>query len=856
MDHPATTETHRRIAYFPALDGIRAATMFAIFAFHAEGARYLQGGYLAVSTFFTLSGFLITSLLTAEFESRGSIGLRAFWRRRFRRLLPASWLTLAFVAGPFAWWFATGAQMSKLRGDLVASLFQVLNWHDILQGSRYFELSGRPSPVFHFWSLAIEEQFYLVFPLLVVALYRGRHRHRRLLVGIATLATISAILGTLVLHGDRAYFGTDTRAFDILIGAALALALGRPRMFQALWAQRSASASGIVASFAIVWTWFTWTSGTEAQASGRFLLYCLMGVFVILGAINPGPLQWVLSRRPLVWLGTISYGMYLFHVPMIQMLNQDVLHLASGPRLAIQMAATIAAAALSSRYLEMPIRQHRMLQSVWSRRITPAVSATIIIVFAATAPSVNPARAQSFEKGATTLRAALTTKRIPVVATGDASAIPSLRPTSEFRVKIAAPDSCGYGRSGGLVGEAMDPFALRNRGMTCNQEWQRVAGIIDSFLPSVVVAAPFARDRSPRALTGEGAVQTLESSEMRQWLRAELEVARARFTARGARVIWVRAVGADDPSVTQYNAALSAVAGELDTVADTEDVARLAQSLARSPAPRTTVDDGVPVDPATIPGAPHVPPVATTGKVRIAVFGDSVAYGMAYGLQLWANRATGADVVNWGRFHCPIARGGRIRFQEAEEAFQDSCDWGPILPSNIETTNPNVVAIVSGAWDFTDRLLPGDTKWRAPGDPVFDNYFLREFAALVDMLGARGARVVVLTHHHVEVGKNFGFRGLPESQPARVDRLNEMFRSVAASRSDFVSILEFGAWMGGLPKGETSSAYLADGLHLRDEMSYAVAQWLGPDLLAIARGEAPVVPDPALQADPGPLPGK
>ena len=222
----------RRIGYFPALDGIRAFTILAVFAFHGEGSNYLPSGYLSVATFFTLSGFLITSLLTSEYDSAYRIQLRTFWSRRFRRLLPVSWLTLLFVAGPYSWWFATGAQLTKIRGDVVASLFQVVNWRFILDGRAYFEATGRPSPLHHFWTLAIEEQFYILFPLLVVLVYRGRHRRRTLAGVLLVLAIGSAVLGVVVLGGDRAYFGTDTRAAEILIGALLAVWMRTPAPFR------------------------------------------------------------------------------------------------------------------------------------------------------------------------------------------------------------------------------------------------------------------------------------------------------------------------------------------------------------------------------------------------------------------------------------------------------------------------------------------------------------------------------------------------------------------------------------------------------------------------------------------------
>jgi len=223
--------------FVPGLDGIRAVAVLGVMLYHG-GAPMATGWFLGVNMFFVLSGFLITSLLLGEWARRLSIRLGQFWARRARRLLPALLLMLVGVAA-YARFFATPGEFADLRLDSLSTLFYVANWHFIVSGSNYFAAAAQPSPLSHMWSLAIEEQFYIVWPpVVLVLLHLGRRLRpsRRLLPVLA-----AAVLGALAsaadmrwsfLHGasvTRLYEGTDTRCQDILVGASLAIGL-------AIWA--------------------------------------------------------------------------------------------------------------------------------------------------------------------------------------------------------------------------------------------------------------------------------------------------------------------------------------------------------------------------------------------------------------------------------------------------------------------------------------------------------------------------------------------------------------------------------------------------------------------------------------------
>jgi peptidoglycan/LPS O-acetylase OafA/YrhL len=214
-------------AYRPALDGLRAVSVAAVVAYHLDYG-WAGGGFLGVDVFFVLSGYLISSLLLSEWARRGRIDLRAFWARRARRLLPAVFLLLLALAA-YAAIAAPADQLDRLRGDALATLLYVQNWWLILQGQSYFDLYAAPSPLRHAWSLAIEEQFYLLWPLVVFAALRGRGESRRPILLTCLLGTFASAAWMWAcfdpVDPSRAYYGTGARAQTLLVGALLAVAL-------------------------------------------------------------------------------------------------------------------------------------------------------------------------------------------------------------------------------------------------------------------------------------------------------------------------------------------------------------------------------------------------------------------------------------------------------------------------------------------------------------------------------------------------------------------------------------------------------------------------------------------------------
>jgi peptidoglycan/LPS O-acetylase OafA/YrhL len=344
------------LAHVPALDGLRGLALLGVLLFHANGA--LVGGYLGVDLFFVLSGYLITSILLAEHQATGRIELGAFWVRRARRLFPAL-LSLMPAIALYARFCGTPADLVRLRGDALATLAYVANWRAIVSHASYWALFAAPSPLEHTWSLSIEEQFYVVWPLVVVALLR-RGARRRVLVASLALAAVSAAL-TLSLYDpantSRVYFGTDTRAAGILVGSALAALLPMlPIPSQAM--ARAVDALGVVAAVVLGVAWCTLNGESPRLYHGGLWLTELAALALIVACVQAphGLVARALRIKPLTVLGTISYGVYLWHWPINVFLTEPRTHL-HGPLLQLaRIAVALGVAAVSYRLLERPIQ--------------------------------------------------------------------------------------------------------------------------------------------------------------------------------------------------------------------------------------------------------------------------------------------------------------------------------------------------------------------------------------------------------------------------------------------------------------------------------------------------------------------
>jgi peptidoglycan/LPS O-acetylase OafA/YrhL len=368
MPKPAATRGPR-LAYRPGLDGLRAMAVAAVFLYHSR-IDWLPGGFLGVDLFFVLSGYLITSLLLVEWEAGTRINLRRFWLRRARRLLPAL-VVVVLAALVLASIFAR-ADLDRTRSDAVSSLLYYTNWHLILANHSYFVRMGNPSLLQHLWSLAIEEQFYVIWPLVLVPglVLIGR---RRLPYAVAAgIAGSTALMWILYTPNDpsRVYYGTDTRAFLLLMGILLALVWPHiERLRRALPLLELLGVAALVGSV-LLFRQMEDFNPTLYRGGDLAAAFCFAVLIAAVAHPETG-LGRALGVAPLRWIGERSYGMYLWHWPVVELMRPGVDIPWTGPGVVVAQAAiVVSAAALSYRFVEQPIRtrtlQRRLAQ--YSRR--------------------------------------------------------------------------------------------------------------------------------------------------------------------------------------------------------------------------------------------------------------------------------------------------------------------------------------------------------------------------------------------------------------------------------------------------------------------------------------------------------
>jgi peptidoglycan/LPS O-acetylase OafA/YrhL/lysophospholipase L1-like esterase len=395
----ASNGARTHLSYRPALDGLRAVAVMAVIAYHF-GAGWLQGGFLGVDLFFVLSGYLITSLLLLEWGRSHTIHFGGFWARRARRLLPALFLVLIAVAlwGRFV---LVSDQWGALRSDSIWTLFYGANWHFIWSGQSYF--TAEPSMLRHAWSLAIEEQFYLVWPLVVFAclrLARGRHALLAALCVVGSAASVYVTTSHFSAGTDpsRAYYGTDARASQLLVGALLGILLIH-------WAPKRRVSRlalqwiGVLGAVAIGFMFWNARDHSPALYRGGFLVFAICAAVVIAAMVQPSrnPLRGVLCIRPVRWIGAVSYGVYLWHFPVSVALTTSRLQrwgwdVPGWELTLLRLGATFGLAALSYYLVELPIRQRRFAHRWTPYVLAPAAVAVTaaVILFSTVGATHNP----------------------------------------------------------------------------------------------------------------------------------------------------------------------------------------------------------------------------------------------------------------------------------------------------------------------------------------------------------------------------------------------------------------------------------------------------------------------------------
>jgi peptidoglycan/LPS O-acetylase OafA/YrhL len=352
-----TTNTRTRA---PGLDGVRALAVLAVMGFH-EGASELSGGFLGVDVFFVLSGFLITDLLVAQYDQIGRVDLKNFWARRARRLLPPLAVMLVVVSAAAT--VIEPSQESSLRPALLAAATYTSNWYQILHHVSYFATFGPLPPLDHLWSLAIEEQFYLVWPVVlwfgILRLNGQRARVTATLLG-AVMSAAAMALAYTPGNPSLVYYGTDTHAFALLIGAALALACPLATLVSASATHmRRLDAAGVVGLAILAWAAGHFSGSDPAVYPVGLMIAAVGSAGLVAAAASSGVIASMTSLPPLRWLGIRSYGVYLWHWPVIALAGAMAGPGPTSPLLwLIETAVAIALACLSWRFIETPILQN------------------------------------------------------------------------------------------------------------------------------------------------------------------------------------------------------------------------------------------------------------------------------------------------------------------------------------------------------------------------------------------------------------------------------------------------------------------------------------------------------------------
>ena len=706
------------------LDGLRAASMAVVLLYHGEIPSF-AGGFLGISTFFTLSGFLITSMLLRDHDASGRIDLRSFWARRFRRLLPAAYLTLAGIL-VFGATVATQQQLQNLPGAVVASVAEVANWFFIRAGQSYVALFSAPSPVQHFWSLAIEEQFYLLMPIGLMILLRRRRPLWIVGAALAAAALAStALMRVLFDHGaslDRLYYGTDTRAAELLVGALLAVVLHARPLPRSGNLRRVFPALGAICAVVVVWSWTHVGINDVFLYRGGFLLVALASAGLIVSVLDGrGPVAAVLSIGPVAAFGRITYGVYLFHWPLFLWLTADRTGLGRWPLLGVRVAVTVAAATASYHWLEMPIRRRSWPRVAPNLRwVIPPVAACLLLgAFAIGQRNVHTDLAGlGVAPGAIPTVAAHGDGVLHVLVIADRSAA-SLgtallrldQSRNDLRVTVAAPFSCDGVESG-------PPTICKNWA----REWPSLVQKVDPDVVLFQVTDWATSDISRLSGAANVAAQTT-------WATATLNAGFDLLTKEGATIVWGEDPPASFAAAQRHNNAPYYLAMQRIT-SERSDVRRRAV-LGRAIGP--LLDD-----------LRLYRRRDANAATRIMVVGDSVAQTMGYGLQQWSG--THPNVVVWSAATegCGIADAGTVlKAGGRHEPVPANCRgvverWA----QGVKKFRPDIVIVLSAIFDLQSRHIDGWSGFLGPADTQFDDYLVNAYADAYDALSSTGAQVI------------------------------------------------------------------------------------------------------------------
>ena len=531
------------------------------------GVPGFQGGFFGLDIFYVLSGYLITGLLLGEWARAARINLVAFWGRRARRLLPALLILLVTVTVVIHF-TNSSASYPNLRMTDLSALFYFSNWWQIATSGNYFASTGPVSPLTHTWSLAVEEQFYLIWPFLVLAvLHLGRRFNRglELLLGISVIGAIASAVEMSDLFGSgasstRLYFGTDTHAQSLMVGAALACALTLIQRRRGLVGMAPLASSrpvralltlvGLAGASGTLLLTSRMSGASPAAFQGGFLLSAISAAALIIGAVcvAGGPIAWVLSLRPVVWVGTVSYGAYLWHFPVSIELDTK-----TGVRgfalLALRTVFTFALAGLSYYFIERPVMRGTFWRSI--RSTVPAVAAVGLTVAVVMTLGTSVAVAGLPSTPGAENRLGSTKGTEPVLVVGDSLALTlgfglvswSVDSHDGLRILDEGLAGCGVaeGRYYIAAGARVAVDSWCNTATPASGQWPAIfAGNLARYHPKTVIFLA-GRWEVFDWLGADGQLTNIEDPDFADYIRRQIQLVVTLATNAGSHVVLLTA---------------------------------------------------------------------------------------------------------------------------------------------------------------------------------------------------------------------------------------------------------------------------------------------------------------------------
>lgn len=854
------------LGYVPAIDGIRALAVLAVILFHG-GVSWAQGGFLGVDAFFVISGFLIGTLLLQEFAKWGGIDLRRFWIRRTRRLLPALFLMLGVVC-LLAPVLLPDTQLGEFRTQALATLGYVANWAFYFQDTSYFAQFDAPSPLLPMWSLGVEEQFYWLFPVMLVVfagLVRSRGRGLRVLLGALVVAS-AGLMALLYLSGTsqaHIYFNTATRIQEILVGCLLAAILLRHRSTRST-RQRTGRA---------VLPWAVWGAvvvvaviGWQANESstwlylGGFLAFCIaMAVIVATVSRYPDhPITRILQWRGLVAIGLISYGMYLWHWPLMLLLTPDATGLSGLLLFAVRLAAVIAVASLSYFLLERPIRRGE-LRRRWGRRAGPvavvvALGLVLSALFYGTAGAKAP---DGIEKSSTweTKIVPAAPNQTPILLVGDSPGrfmgwYFNEAKISDYALSLSTMLGCPILDGPGVINGVDLPIPAE-----CKQWQERWPAAVADSQAEIVVFSNGYWEMIDRRLDGQ--VVKVGTPEMRNRLFAAWDQVREKTVGKDGKLIMTNApcyaqtpyrIAGQDPAPVfndpQRQKWFNEVQREYAAKhPDQVSIFDIRSVLCDGDKPRKdTRADGEPLrrDGVHVQGFGSValwramkPTLDAArdaaGRLPLIFVGDSVTHSLATGYQpssdpRWSVRYAGG--VGCYVHYIKVAAG-------KEFGWPEECDVGDFADAwkreiNVPGANAVVIGVAMGdAYDRKD----GDSVAKL-GTPEFERLAFQEWNEAVDKANPESPILIAGSPCRAMADNGTDVQVEVNNDDSRRRQINDLARKFAATNPR-VTYLDLDKATCADDGGTPIAGALKDGVHFSPEGAEGVWRTLSPEIAQV-----------------------